>query len=291
MSPKDIAGKVSSGFTRIKEGPLAPVFDVLGGFAQHRGMPNSAYMAFYLILSLFPFLLAMVAIVSFINWDFSALLTELSFFPEQVENFIISYVLNIQLNSGWLLVYSIVMALWSSSKAVTSIQDSLDRVFSNPKRSFVKNKLFAMLYNLVFILLIVAAFSLPAVLNLVRLVIESFFGQSDFLRTLFTYLRWVLTPLMLPALLSLLYMRLPSQKMRFRQVWPGVLFTTATWILLSNLFPILVGTSRNALYGALNTFILMALFFQFLGQMLIYGAEIIRVYNNRGAEKSVSSGS
>ncbi len=276
----------------LQHGRLKPLLDVVMGFSRHGGVANSAYIAFYLILSLFPFLLALVAVVSYLPWDISRFVGEMSFFPPEVERFLQSYVLNISLNSGWLLFYSIVVALWSSSRAVTSIRFSFDKVFENKSMHFVKTRLFAMLYNLVFILLLVVAFSMPALIDLVRLVLEMIFGELVLLSGFFTWIRWIMVPLTLPAILALVFMKVPSEKMKLRQVWPGTLFTTFAWILLSNLFPLLVSTSRNALYGALNTFILMALFFQFLAQTLIYGAEINRVYNKRrGAAKSVSKGS
>jgi membrane protein len=281
MNERPLIQRILTKLNTIEQGRLAPLLDVVTGFSNHRGVANSAYIAFYLILSLFPFLLALVAVISYLPWDISGFIHELSFFPPEIQRFLYSYVLNIKLNSGWLLLYSILMALWSSSRALTSIRFSLDQVFGNKSTHFVKTRIFAMLYNLVFILLLIVAFSLPALIDLVRVVIKNFFGNIEFIDGFLTWIRWIIMPMMLPMVIALVFMKVPSRKMALGKVWPGTLFTTSAWILLSNLFPILVSTSRNALYGALNTFIFMALFFQFLAQALIYGAEINRVVGKR----------
>jgi membrane protein len=291
MKEHSLIKKIQEKFNELQHGILAPLLDVVQGYSRHGGGANSAYIAFYLILSLFPFLLAMVAVISYLPWDVSEYIGEMRFFPPDIEHILQTYVLNIRLNSGILLVYSIVVALWGSSRAVTSLRFSLDQVYANKAVHFVKTKLFAMLYNLVFIFILVVAFSLPAVVDLIYMLVQMAFGDQPLISGLFTWLRWILLPVTLPVILALIYMRVPSQKLKFSEVWPGTIFTTVSWILLSNLFPLLVSTTRNALYGALNTFILMALFFKFLAQTLIYGAEINRVYSSRGGEKSVSAGS
>ena len=262
------------------------IYYTLDDYGRNRGGVHSAQIAFYLMLSIFPLITSMVAILTFFKIDiYHAMLSNANIFPLETSEFIISYVLNVQTSNNILiLAYSVLLTLWSSSKAMYAIQYALDKVYNVTKRKHVVlMKLLSVVYNFFFILFLILIILTPSILQLGLLFFERAMGDLSELRELLMIIRYLIQVVAMFLIVCLIFMRLPTQKKRFRDIWLGAFFTTFAWIFASQLFTFFMANfSRiNAVYGALNVFILLSLWFNLNATLLLVGAHLNRRYQFR----------
>lgn len=172
------------------------------------------------------------------------------------------------------LVGSVLLALWSGSKAAKSLITALNIVYDEKeKRNFlfltataIGLTLLGVVGAIVAILLVAG---IPAVVG--RL------GLPDTIESLATYARWPV--LVLGALLGLavLYRFAPSrEKAQWRWVSWGSAFATALWITASALFSVYVSTvaKYNETYGSLGAVVVLLLWAYVSAFIVLLGAEL-----------------
>lgn len=261
-------------------------YNVLADFGQNRGGVHSAQIAFYMMLSIFPMLTSIVAIMSFFQVDIAnAMAANAQLFPLKTREFILSYVLNVKTSGNiLLLLYSVLLTIWSSSKAMYAIQYALDKVYDQSKRKhYVLNKLLSILYNFFFILFLILIILTPTILQIGMGFVEKYVLIPKFVILNLTYLRYIIQFGAMFLIICLIYMRLPTRKKRLRSIWPGALFTTLAWIIASYLFTFFMEnfSKINAIYGALNVFILLSLWFNLNATLLLIGSHYSKRYQFR----------
>lgn len=262
------------------------LYYTLDDYSRNRGSVHSAQIAFFMMLSIFPLLTSMVAILSFFKIDlYNAMVSNAQIFPLETSRFIMDYVLNVTTSNNILmLVYSVILSLWSSSKAIYSIQFALDKIYNVTKRKhFVLMKLLSVLYNFGFVLILIFIIIAPSIISIGVSLFERYLWPLEGLRPVLVAIRYLVQIVGIFGIVSLIYMRLPTRKRQFGSIWFGALFTTLTWIGFSQLFTFVMAnfSSVNAVYGALNVFVLLSLWFNANATLLLIGAHMNRRYQFR----------
>jgi membrane protein len=101
-------------------------------------------------------------------------------------------------------------------------------------------------------------------------------GLSQFVATLWTWLRWPLAILLLLLTIAVVYKVAPNIDQPFKFITPGAGIAVLTWILASLGFSYYVGNFANygATYGSLGGIIILLLYFFISAAVLLFGAEI-----------------
>ncbi|MBK5110577.1 MAG: YihY/virulence factor BrkB family protein [Thermoleophilia bacterium] len=233
-----------------------------------RGLPfslltdSAAALTYYTVLSIFPGLALMVAVVSLIAGDGMAdsvieVIREVA--PESVTETLTepldSMAADTRMN-GVVLVLSMALALFSASRYVAAFGRSTDRIQGRQPGPglFWRRRRLAMLVVGAMIILLPLALLALLVTGPVAVAVAREIGLSSNGRELFEILRWPLMGLVGISMLTILY--LSSEEMRragIRRVLPGALVAIAGWLVASGLFSIFVAnlTSFSLIYGSL----------------------------------------
>lgn len=241
----------------------------------------AAGVAFYAFLSIFPAMLAALAVYGLLAepGQVQQQLNSISgALPEQARQ-----ILTDQLSSlasgqqGALtigLVISVLLALWTASGGVAGLMQAINIAYDEREtRGFVKLRGTALLLTLgaiLFVLLSVALVAvLPVVLNQVGL------GAAG--RIAVQVLRWALLLGFVLAALAVLYRYAPSRNApRFRWVTLGAVVATVLWILGSVGFSLYVNNfgSYQKTYGAIAGVIVLLLWLYLSSYTVLLGAEV-----------------
>ena len=254
-------------------------------FIDHKIAYAGGQLAYFFILSIFPFLIFFNAVVASLDIPPNSVITFLDpFFPEQIVSLIASYIEYISTGSSvTLLSFGIVLALFSASKSVRSLINSFDLAYGIKKpRNFFINTLFSMLYIFLFAVLLVVCIIIVALGNdfitetLSEIVIP--FAFLD----LISFLKWILMSTVLFCILSLVYKFIPSVPVRFSDTVPGTLFSLAAFLVLTSLFSFYVNVlmSSISLYGSLSAIILLMFWMYFAGIIIVMGAELNKLISD-----------
>lgn len=248
---------------------------------ENDGIELSGYLTFLALLSLFPFLVLIVAIAGFIGQgelgtEFIELL--ITHLPDEAVAAIAPRIEEIR--SGppqGLLTVSILGTIWTSSSAVEGFRTVLNRAYnvSNPP-TYILRRMVSLLQIVLFTLVIILVMSVlvitPIIIDpIMQLVGYDALGLKVFLIEDFIYIG----ALIIFAGVASLYYVLPNIKQRLIQVLPGAALVVLLWILGAAALSLYLDNVHqvNLVYGSLSGFIATLLFFFVMNIIFIYGAE------------------
>ena len=248
-------------------------------FRRHNISYTAGQIAYFFILSVFPFLIFVNALIASFDIPGNAAISFLEpFFPEQIVTFIAQYLEYINSQSGIsLLSFGIFLALFSASKSVRSLAAAFNRAYDiSQRRGFFAQIFFSMLFIFLFALIFLACVVLVAFGNdFVSKLIANITLAFAFVDLLSVW-RWITIAIILFFTMSVIYKIIPSKKIKFSETIPGTLFSLVGFLILTGGFSFYVNNivSSSLFYGSVGAVMLLMLWMYFAGMILILGAEL-----------------
>src|SRR5690625_5883245 len=222
----------------------------------------AAKMAYFFLLSLFPFLLFLVTLVGYMPIDEDYLLSFLdTYAPTEIMSLIesnLTRIVNVQ--NGSLLSIGIIGTLWSASNGINAITKAFNRAYNvQEDRSFLIARLIAMVMTIAMVGVIAIAFILPIFGEMIGLYIFSFLGLSEEFIQIWNTSRWIISSLIFLIVLLSLYILVPNVRIYVKDAIFGAIFATVGWQLVSLAFSYYVQTigDYSATYGSLGAVIIL----------------------------------
>ncbi|WP_249872798.1 YihY/virulence factor BrkB family protein [Oceanobacillus saliphilus] len=239
----------------------------------------AAQLAYFFLLSLFPFLLFLLNLVGYLPISEQVILdTIASFAPNQVMELINTNVHQmLHEQSGSLLSIGLIGTLWAASNGVNAIARAFNRAYKvEKKRSFFTDRLIAILLTIAMIVVISVALLLPVFGRVIGEYIFSIFGLTEGFLATWETMRWVLSSVIFFIVLLFLYKLAPHKRIYFKNVIWGTLFATISWQIASWGFSYYVSNvgDYSVTYGSLGTVIVLMIWFYLFGIIVIIGGII-----------------
>ena len=240
----------------------------------------AAQLAYYFALALFPALLFVVALASYLPYNVvTEVVTALAPLapPEVLE------IIRKQLDaivSGEapnILTIGILGALWSSSGAMTSIVSALNRAYDIPEtRPWWKVRLTAIALTIALAVFVLLSFSLIVAGPNFGHYLTSWIGLDQAFDTAWRWLRWPLVFALATTGIAIVFYYSPDADQDWVWVTPGSIATTLLWVLFSLAFRLYVTRvgDYTATYGALAGAAILLLWMYFSGLALLIGGEL-----------------
>ncbi|MBO1001435.1 YihY/virulence factor BrkB family protein [Pseudogracilibacillus auburnensis] len=250
----------------------------------------SAQLAYFFLLSLFPFLLFLVTLVGFLPIDDRAIIEILgTYLPEEVIAMIDANLTHLITNrSGGLLSIGIIGTLWSASNGFNAITKSFNKAYRvDEKRSFFVNRLVAFGLMIGLVLVIAIALLLSVFGRIIGEKVFGLFGLYDLIQS-WNFIRWTFSTITFFIVFFILYKLAPNEKIKIKHAMWGAMFTTALWQITSLVFAFYVNTLGNysATYGSLGTVIVLMIWFYLSGIIITTGG-VINAYMKDRSERIV----
>ncbi len=251
-------------------------------FFLHEGPSKSAELAYFFLLSLFPFMIFLLTLIGYLpvkTGDVIGLIEQYA--PEDTMS-----VIEETLNTGnrGLLSFGIIAALWSASNGLNAIVRAFNHAYEvEENRSFIMVRLTSLLLTAAMVFTILVALLLPVFGRAIGHFIANLDGTPEMFLAAWSALRWGISPLVLLIVFTALYFFAPNKRLSFKFVLPGAVVATAGWILVSMLFSYYVSEFANysATYGSLGGIIVLMIWFYLSGMMIILGREINALLHKR----------
>ena len=250
----------------------------------------AAQLAYFFLLSLFPFLLFLFNLIGYFSLDEEVILqTIVNYAPPQVYDLIESNIESmLQIQSGGLLSVGIIGTLWAASNGVNAVRKALNRAYEiKPKRIFIIYRLLSILLTIGMFFVVIIALLLPVFGKMIGEYFFSWLGFSaEFLQIWETF-RWVTSSIIFFIALVALYRLTPNRRVYFRHIVWGALFSTVGFQLVSWAFSFYVGTLGNysTTYGSLGTVIVLMIWFYLFGMIVLIGGVLNASLHERAWSK------
>lgn len=242
-----------------------------------------AQLTYYFILSLFPFLIFLLGIISFTPLVGEDVLTSLfSILPGEART-VVSGIANelIQTRSETLISTSIILSLWTGSLGITGLFKSINKAYDvKETRPYWKHKLLSVVFTITLAALMLLVLSTLVFGEVIANQLFNYLGVEDAFYVFWQAIRFVVPLLSLIVVFTGLYMLAPSttkeNRITIRYALPGAIFTTLGWIITSYVFSFYVKNfgSYTATYGSLGGIIILLVWLNLTNIIIVLGAEI-----------------
>jgi len=180
--------------------------------------------------------------------------------------------------TGPLLWFSAIVGLWTTTSLIETIREILHRAYGvQAQREFWEYRLTSTVLILLSVFFAMLALSAQFVLAGISGFLDTYFPAAES-GALWVSLSNIIPFLVLFATLYLLFRLLTPRQYRPRQYpkWPGAVFISGWWLLITGLLPIFLKYAANyqLTYGSLAGVIITLIFFYLVGLGMIIGAEI-----------------
>ena len=273
-------GKV---YPDLRKVSLFPFVKRVGQSFIRNDMPlYAAALSFHGLLAIFPFLIFLLALLSFLKIpDFFdwALDQAQAALPEQAFLVVDEVISDVQGNDGQgsLLSFGALAAFGVASTGVRALMTALNSAYGMPEtRAFWKKYLVSFIYTLGLAVLVIVAGGVLLLGPQTAEWLSSYVGLSGIFITIWTLLRFPVLVVVLMLIAAIVYYVVPNVDQPIRFITPGAIIAVLAWGLASVGFSIYVSNfaDYNATYGSLGGIVALLFYFYISAFVLLLGAEI-----------------
>lgn len=255
------------------------IVEFVDRFIQDDVIGLSAQLAYFFLLSLFPFLIFLITLIGYLPISQDDLLGLVSrYAPGDTMDLIESNLRQItEKPRGDLLSFGAIATIWSASNGVNAIIRALNRAYDvDEGRSFWLARLMAIFLTAAMVVVILVALLLPVFGKAIGLFFFVHLGISPAFMAIWDFFRIFISFFVMVSVLIILYVFAPSTKLRFNDVWVGAIVATLGWQFVSLAFSYFVLNFGNysATYGSLGGIIVLLIWFYLSAMVILIGGEI-----------------
>lgn len=239
----------------------------------------SSQLAYYLMLSFFPFILFLVTLVGFSKLNSSEVLNSLNgLLPQSIVELTQSTVMEVFDNQHTgLLGVSILLMIWTSSSGFRAVIKGVNKAYNfKENRSFIVRAGISMMGILALAIIIILSLSMLVFGTIIGDFIKRIIPIYSSFSFIWDMFRHAFIFIVMVFIFSGIYCVAPSKRLKIKEVIPGAVFSTVGWIVMSFAFSFYVNnfSHYSRFYGSLGTvFILMTWLF-LISMIFILGVEI-----------------
>jgi membrane protein len=249
------------------------------------GLTHAASIAYYALLSLFPFLLLVFSVVGMLTADAAerdaVVRFVFEYFPRQFD-FITGQLDAFRDSTVRLGLGGLVALTWASLGVFNAVSSAIDHAWGvERRRSFLAHRLLSFLMMIsagaIFVLAVVLA-------SLARIAESNWFwefvSRSPGLVWLSTVSADFGATVLLIVCVALLFYFIPNTEIRFRWVWPGAILTGLLWRGALSSFSWYAQDMAhwNAVHGSIATVVVFLFWVYISAVILLYGVEMTAAY-------------
>lgn len=246
----------------------------------------SAQIAFFIILSIIPFLMVFSSMLQYtsITEDMVFEIIE-RVMPQYVAPFLVTLVKEIYTRSMGIISVTAIIAIWSAAKGIQYMADGLNAVHElKETRNWFVLRFWAVIYTIVFLVAIVFTLVVLVFGNSLRHLAADYLPFIAHLVKIIIKFRGLILLLLLILFFDVIFTALPNTKLTFKSQLPGATACAAAWYVFSFGLSIYVDYFNGfSMYGSLTTIALIMLWLYFCMYIMMMAVEFnvfLEAYRN-----------
>lgn len=240
---------------------------------------SGAQLAYYLILSFFPFLIFLMTLIGFSNLSSSEVLMWLQrVLPLNVVDLTKNTIIEVvDFQHTGILGVSIIITLWTASTGFRGVIKGVNRAYDiEENRSFITRCIIAMLGVIALALTVISTLLMSVFGEIIGKYLNEALPFEHIVAFLWNALRHFVIIVILIVVFAIIYKIAPAKKVRFRDVLPGAITSTLGWLIASAGFSYYVNNFSNysRIYGSLGTVFILMTWLYITSMVFIFGVEL-----------------
>lgn len=248
-------------------------------FSQLKISIHAAGAGYFIVLSIFPLLVLILALLRYTGLQVETLTDLVSgFLPDALIPAAKRLILSTYQNtSGAVVSLSALTGLWSASRGVYGLLKGLNAIYRVPEnRSYLYTRGLSVFYTFLFLIVLLITLILNVFGTTLLLTIP--LHNIALLQFLWDIVDWrfVVMLLLQTGLFSAMFMALPNKRNSFRESLPGALLASAGWLVFSDLYSVYVENFSGYanIYGSVYALALSMLWLYFCISIVFYGGAL-----------------
>lgn len=257
------------------------LFSAVRGFIRNGAALIAGHLAFMMLLTLFPFMIFLVALAGFAgNTEAGTMIVAFVFenMPEHVAAVFEEPILQVlQEVRGGLLTIGMAGALWTAASAIEGARAGVEWAFGEDARiPFWRRRLESIALTIVGAALLVAGSFALILAPVIWHDSAAAMGLGDLPALELGPLRTLIGVAAIYAVIAALYAMLPVRRPPWRAVLPGAVLTLVLWGASAAGFSSYLShfNTYDVTYGSLGGVVIAMIFFYLLGMVFLLGAEL-----------------
>ena len=274
---------------------IGNVMSFMGKCKRDKINAYSAQSAFFIILSLIPFLMVFSSLLQYTSVTEGTLLKIIErVMPEYIAPFLISLIDEVYNRSAGIISITAIVAIWSAAKGVQYMTDGLNSVNDlEETRNWLVLRMWAVVYTVIFLVAIVFTLLVIVFGNSLQKLASQYIPLLRHAVDLLAHFRGLIMLVMLIVFFDVIFTALPNKKLTFKSQLPGAFMIAVAWMIFSYGFSLYFEFFPNFgnMYGSLTALIMVMLWLYVCMNLLLYVAEINAYFENefRKAQRSVKT--
>lgn len=255
-------------------------------------MALAAQLAYSFLLSFFPFLIFLMTLIGHSSINSAEVLAYLgNVMPINAYEMVKSTVIEIvDTKNSNLLSLSLIVALWTSSSGFKAVIKGLNKAYDQGEtRSFLKVQIIALLCTFAITLVIILTLLLLVMGELIGNSIAVSLGYPEQFNMIWDMFRYLLILCSMVFVFAATYRYTPSTRLTWWEVFPGSVFSTLGWVVVSLGFSFYVNNFANysRFYGSIGVVIILLTWLFLTSLIIMVGGEInaTLAFDREGKEK------
>lgn len=243
---------------------------------------HASSAAFFIFLSLIPFIILMCSILPFTpirEADLMRAVTDI--LPMSMDSFAVNLINEIYGKSVALVSVTAIITIWSAAKGILAMMRAMNAVNEvEETRNYFMLRLRASIYTLIILVMIILSLIFMVFGNVIMEMIHTYIPHLYMLLSIIMNLRYIIVWIVLTIFTVLLYVWLPNKRPKFKSQIFGACFTSIGWIVFSFVFSLYIDTFGGlGMYGSLTTIIIIMIWLYICMYIMILGAEFNSMFD------------
>lgn len=246
-------------------------------------------LAYFFILSLFPFLMAVNGILGKFNLSILEQLSALShFLPKNIIHVLEQYLSHLSHSDhNMIFAISMIMMIYMATSSVRALLFSLNHAFRSEQPLSIQKQLASFPLVILMIIFIFISILFSSIGKGAFETVLRFFHLSEQLLFVWQIIRWVVPFFGIVTIVFLLYNIVPNRSFPRKYTVIGALFSVSLWIITSLALSFYTSNfgKYSVIYGSLGAIIIMLLFLYWSGIIIVMGGELAHILAMRSQKR------
>lgn len=242
-----------------------------------------AQLTYFLILSIFPFIVVFLNIISYTPLVREEVLLNITqYLPLEVQKLINGFAIEIiKTSSQELLSIAAIFGIWTASSGISAVMKAINKAYDTEEsRPFYKSKLLSIFFTIILLITLTLVFLTLVFGEVLGNQLFSYLGLTDIFLSLWAALRILIPIVYMILTFTVFYRYAPStngiENVKLKDSIPGAIFTTLGWLVTSTIFSYYVNNfgRYTITYGSLGGIIILLIWLYLSSIIIVLGGEI-----------------
>ena len=232
-------------------------------------------LSFFFFMTLIPLIALIGGVVSLVDLPYSSVSDILNnFFPNGTAMLLETISVSVDLNFNIILFF--VSALVLASNGPHSMIVASNQIYKIKDRTYLKRRLKALLMTVILLILLLFVLFIPVFGDTIFDFILYLGGASsltNFILMCYKVLKYPLSFVFIYTLIKILYILAPDKRIERNNVVYGSLFTSASWIIITQLYSWYIENFSNyvTFYGSISNILILMMWLYFICYIFVLG--------------------